>query len=88
MIMDHLVKNKNQTIWRALYNDYMISIADSDQNVDKLTTHFQEKAKVLTPSGDFQSWVVQKQTSWDKGNDFDLINFLKNQHQNQNKPIA
>ena len=30
------------------------------------------------PCAEFQNWVVNKQTTWDKGADFDLNNFMKN----------
>ena len=98
MITDHSVKNDNQTIRRALCSTHTLNLADFDYNVDKLITHVQENAKILTSSGEtdrsiaanlfrilkaapcteFQSWVVQKQTSWDEGNNFDLNNFMKN----------
>ena len=98
MITDHSVKNDNQTIRRALCSTHTLNLADFDYNVDKLITHVQENAKVLTSSGEtdrsiaanlfrilkaapcaeFQSWVVQKQTTWDEGATFDLNNFMKN----------
>ena len=91
-IIDHSVKNDNQTIRRALCNTHTITLSDFDFNVDKLIIHIQQNLRVLTSRGksdcsiaanlfcilkialcaEFRSWVVQKQTIWDKGGNFDL----------------
>ena len=52
LITDHAVKNDNQTIRRALCSTHTLSLSDFDYNVDKLITHIQENARILTSSGE------------------------------------
>ena len=98
IITDHLVKNNNQTIRRALCSTHTVNLSYFNYNVDKLIINFQENTRILTSSGEtdrsiaanlfhilkaapcqeFQSWVVQKQTAWDEGQNFDVDNLMKN----------
>lgn len=50
----------------------------SSGETDKLVTANLFRILKKVPCEKFVSWVIQKQTTWDEGGDFDLQNFMAN----------